>query len=87
MDWSVKNLAASDLETMDIDGVQIPILITYVNKFERKSFMVNHLLLKVDKDLAIKIMWKEYFDYIISFGNSRKKKWGKGRLILNLIMM
>ena len=29
---SIGNLAASDLETMEIDGVQVPILITYVNK-------------------------------------------------------
>lgn len=28
----IGNLAASDLETMEIDGIQIPVLITYVNK-------------------------------------------------------
>ena len=68
---TIANLAASDLETMEIDGVQVPILITYVNKFERKSFLINHILLKEDKDLALRLMWREYFDYVISFDHSR----------------
>jgi len=50
----IGNLASSDLETMEIDGVQVPVLITYVNKFEKRSFLIDHLLLKVDKELALK---------------------------------
>ena len=36
--------------------------------------MIDHNLLVLDKDLAISILWREYFDYIISFDNSRKGK-------------
>ena len=70
---STAYFAASDLETMEIDGVQIPVLITYVNKFERKSFMIDPTLLKLNKDLALRFMWEEYFEYLISFNNTKKE--------------
>jgi len=53
---TISNLAASDLETMEIDGVQVPILITYVNKFERKSFLIDHNLLVLNKELALRFL-------------------------------
>lgn len=71
---STAYFAASDLETMEIDGVQIPVLITYVNKFGRKSFMIDPTLLKLNKDLALRFMWEEYFEYLISFNNTKKGK-------------
>lgn len=53
---------------MEIAGVQVPVLITYVNGFTKRSFMIDPILLKSNKDLAISKMWKEYFDFITSFG-------------------
>lgn len=64
---NIENLAASDIETMEIDGDQVPVLITYVNKFTQKSFMIDHILLQSNKELALKKLWKEYFDCVLSF--------------------
>ena len=63
----MSNLASSDLETMEINGVQVPVFITYVNKLERKSFMIDNVLLKTNQELALDKLWREYFDYICQF--------------------
>lgn len=41
---------------MEIDGVQIPVLITYVNRYVRESFLIDPILLKTNKDLALSKM-------------------------------
>jgi len=59
--------ATMDLETMDFDGVQYPVAISCCDKtFGSKLFMVNKDLLLSNRDEAINIMFKEYFELIKS---------------------
>ena len=35
--------------------------------------MIDHNLLKFNKDLALKMLWEEYFDFVTSFNDVDKK--------------
>ena len=55
-----------DLETININNVQVPIAISScgVNKgkLESKLFLIDHLILNNDVDLAVKTLWNKYFN-------------------------
>ena len=63
-----------DIETITINNIQVPIAISscgYVNtqnlaKLESKVFLIDHVLLLKDKDLAVKELWNKYFTYLES---------------------
>jgi hypothetical protein len=42
---STRKFGASDLETMEVNGVQVPVLLTYVNDFETKYFMIDSVIM------------------------------------------
>jgi hypothetical protein len=66
---NMENFATSDLETMEIGGVQVPVLISYVNEFETKYFIIDHGLLKVNQEAALNKLWNEYFEYIKQYNS------------------
>ena len=55
-----------DIETIKHNGYQTPIAISSCGPKGSKLFLVDHLLLKTDSDLAVKQLWFKYFDYLIS---------------------
>ena len=64
-----KDFFTIDIETIKIDSdVQVPIAITscgYVkDKLQSKIFLIDHILLIKDKDLAVKALWNKYFTYL-----------------------
>lgn len=62
-----------DLETINLNGKQIPIAIsscgwnTTKYEIESKLFLINDHLLLSNKDLALKQLWTEYFNYLEKF--------------------
>lgn len=42
-------------------------MLTSPTGIERRSFMINHVLLQINKDLALTLLWKEYLDFVTSF--------------------
>jgi len=67
---SIKPIFTMDLETVYLDSVKSEVVIAIsscgVNnsKLESKLFVIDHLLLKSDKVLAVKNLWKQYFNYL-----------------------
>jgi hypothetical protein len=54
-----------DLETININGVQECICISFYNKgLGSKLFLIDHNLLTINSQLAIDNMWKEFFTYL-----------------------
>jgi len=53
-----------DIETMNLNGNQIPVLITTHDLNETKTFIIDHELLILDSDKAIFNLWKDYFNYL-----------------------
>jgi len=73
VDKSTNNFATMDIETMDIKGIQTPVAISTCNGFklnDSKIFIIDHILLKTDSELAVNNLWKQYFDYIIKNNNN-----------------
>lgn len=68
----MSDFATTDIETMDVKGKQIPVIITVcIPSFkgsEIKYFMINHNLLETNFDLALNELWTEYFNYMIKSG-------------------
>jgi DNA polymerase type B, organellar and viral len=72
VDKETNNFATMDIETMNVNGTQIPVAISTCNGFKKSSsklFVIDHVLLKSDPTLAVNNLWKEYFDYIINKGD------------------
>lgn len=59
-----------DLETISINNVQILVAISSCgnvnNKIQSKIFLVDHNLLIINRELAIKNLWNKYFTYLES---------------------
>jgi len=53
-----------DIETISISSVQIPILISISKINENKLFIINYNLLKINQDLAVFNLWKDFFNYL-----------------------
>lgn len=59
-----KNFISMDIETMNLNGNQIPVLITTHNLNDTNLFIIDHELLKLQSDVAISNMWKEFFNFL-----------------------
>jgi hypothetical protein len=71
VDKSTNSFATIDIETMDINGMQLPVVISScrgIMKKDSKIFIIDHILLKTNSELAVKNLWKQYFDYLIKSG-------------------
>jgi hypothetical protein len=66
VDSTTSNFATMDIETMDINGNQIPVVISTCNSKTSKLFIVDHVLFKYNLKLAVKNLWQQYFDYILN---------------------
>jgi hypothetical protein len=57
-----------DLETIEFNKLQIPIAISscgfYNNNLDNQIFLIDHILLQTDPDLALQDLWKKYFNYL-----------------------
>lgn len=69
VDSTCSKFATMDIETMDINGVQEPVAISTCNSKTSKLFMIDSVLIKTSPELAIKNLWKEYFDYLLKCGD------------------
>lgn len=74
VDKTTNSFATLDIETMNINGIQIPVAISTCspkggNLNNSKLFIIDSLLLKSNVDLAINNLWKQYFDYVIKSGD------------------
>jgi DNA polymerase family B len=72
VDKSTNNFATMDIETMDINGIQTPVAISTcsgIKKCNSKVFIIDHILLHTNVDLAVNNLWKQYFDYILQTSN------------------
>jgi len=69
-DSIINKLATMDIETMNINGNQIPVAISTCNSKLAKLFVIDPLLLNSSVDLAVKALWKQYFDYILKCKDS-----------------
>lgn len=55
-----------DLETIDFNGIQIPIAISIAyNKYESRLFHINPELLKINPEKAVNNLFEEYFNFIL----------------------
>ena|ERR1700704_2414382 len=55
-----------DIETIEFNGIQIPVMITTANGNLNKVFTIDYKLLLINKDLALKTLWEEYFKFVES---------------------
>jgi hypothetical protein len=62
-----------DLKTIKFNEVQIPIAISFSTSNENKLFLIDHILLKQDVDLALKQLWSKYFSYLESINTNLDK--------------
>ena len=57
-----------DLETIEFNKLQIPIAISscgfYNNNLDNQIFLIDHILLQTDPDLALQDLWNKYFNYL-----------------------
>lgn len=60
--------STNSFATMDINGMQTPVAISTcrgIMKKDSKIFIIDHLLLQTNVELAVYNLWKQYFDYIL----------------------
>ena len=69
VDKEKNNFATMDLETMNVNGIQTPVAISTCNSTSSKVFVIDHLLLKSNLELAVNNLWKQYFDYLLKSGD------------------
>jgi hypothetical protein len=64
----VKPFFTMDLETMTIGQHEVVVAISscgyYNNKIDNQLFLIDHNLLQVNLDLAVKLLWTKYFKYL-----------------------
>ncbi len=53
-----------DIETIKFNDIQVPIAISTCHAKESKVFVIDHILLNKNIDLALKQLWKQYFKYL-----------------------
>ena len=73
VDKSTNNFATMDIETMNINGIQMPVAISSCNGIYKKNsqvFIIDPVLLQSFPELAINNLWKQYFDYLINSGSN-----------------
>jgi hypothetical protein len=64
-----KNFATVDIETMILNKktqVHVPVAISTYSKEFKKVFIIDHNLLKRNPSKAVKLLFKEYLDFMIS---------------------
>lgn len=56
-----------DIETITHNKIKVPIAISHHNGKTNKTvvFLINHKLIETNLDLALKTLWKNYFDYLV----------------------
>lgn len=64
----INSFSTMDIETIELNGNQHPICISSCSDKECKIFVIDHKLMKIDYNLAINNLFKEYFEYIINKG-------------------
>jgi hypothetical protein len=55
-----------DLETMEINNIQNPIAISSCGPTGSKLFVIDSVLVNSNLTLAVKTLWNQYFNYLIS---------------------
>ena len=71
VDKTTNKFGTMDIETMNINGIQTPVAISTCNGHMKKDsnlFLIDHLLLQTNPELALSNLWKSYFDYILKSG-------------------
>lgn len=53
-----------DLETINFNNIQVPIAISSSSANESKLFLIDHVLLQSNSELAVKQLWSKYFTYL-----------------------
>jgi hypothetical protein len=69
---SVKPIFTMDLETIAINGIEVPVAISscvacgewHHNQEVNKIFLIDHILLQTNQELAVKQLWNKYFTYL-----------------------
>ena len=60
----VAEFATSDLETMEINGKKVPVLITFSNGKFNRHFIIDSKVMKSDINLALSNLWGRYFYFL-----------------------
>ena len=63
------SFATMDIETMNIGGNKIPVAITTCNSKSSGIFVIDHILLKTNLELAVSNLWNQYFNHINNVGD------------------
>lgn len=58
-----------DLETIKFDNVQVPIAISCASNNNSNLFIIDHILLINNKELALQKLWSQYFNYLENLVN------------------
>jgi len=64
-DKKKKPFTVMDIETIGLEGKEIPISISIKTANNLKIFLIDHNLLVTDVELAIKELWSNFFDFIL----------------------
>ena len=60
-----KSFSVMDIETIEFKGKEIPISISIKTSNNLKLFIIDHNLLKIDVEMAIKNLWNIFFEFIV----------------------
>ena len=65
---SVKPIFTMDLETISINGIEVPVAISscgwHNELLVNKIFLIDHILVQTNQELAVKQLWSKYFSYL-----------------------
>ena len=65
---SVKPIFTMDLETISLNGIETVVAISscgwHNEQVVNKIFLIDHQLLQIDSDKAVKQLWSKYFNYL-----------------------
>ncbi len=65
-DKQKKPFSVMDIETMGLNGKEIPVSISIKTANILKLFVIDHSLLKTDVESAVKELWNNFFELILS---------------------
>lgn len=68
-----QNFATLDLETIELNGSQIPIAISLTSSLESRIFLINSDLFNEDSSKAVDNLWLDFFNYIETPENTNYK--------------
>lgn len=64
-----KDFSVIDIETMDLNGQEYPICISFKNRSKENIFMIDHSKLLENIDKALDSLWNNLFDFILKHCN------------------